>query len=489
MFCTKCGNQIAEGMKFCIKCGAPVVRMEGASKAPVQEPKREPIRNEYQAPKMTEEPVRKAKKEKPAKPVKERPVKQPGEKKSKKGLIIAIIAVCAAAAAGLVTFFLLSGKKTDIDLNSYAEVAFSGTDSEGYGDITININQMLADNPAAFAVNDKNREKIQNKLLTGSTEEIDLGPLSGLMDMAQSAAGSLVSDDDLIRTLFSPNGANAISAHLSKSTGLSNGDTVQFIWDVDDELISSLFNVNLLHSNQEIEVAGLSPMKAPAPAVEAPAETEEPMPEETEMPAETPEETPAPTETPEPTAAPTETPTPTDEPLPTKTGIPAPTAAPTATPTATPAPTAAPTATPAPTAAPAADGYGTYHVIDTDYVTLRASASMSAEAVTRLGGGNQVKVLQFNVNGYYEVEAAGQHGYVLASYLLPDEGATANVPSKTLTIQGDYLTLRDIPATNGVELAHMNGGETVEYFGTAENNYYLIRYNGTMGYAMAQYLK
>ena len=55
--------------------------------------------------------------------------------------------------------------------------------------------------------------------------------------------------------------------------------------------------------------------------------------------------------------------------------------------------------------------------------------------------------------------------------------------------QGDYLTLRDIPATNGVELARMNGGETVEYFGTAENNFYLIRYNGTMGYAMAQYLK
>lgn len=123
MFCTNCGNQLPDGTKFCIHCGAP--QEDQTPVYPVEEPAVEsaPAEQTIFAPEAPQEPVQEA-------PVYEAPVYEapvyeapaytdvpaapvPKKKKKKTGIIIAIVLVVvllAGAAAGV--FFFLNHKNS-----------------------------------------------------------------------------------------------------------------------------------------------------------------------------------------------------------------------------------------------------------------------------------------------------------------------------------------------------------------------------------------
>ena len=99
-----------------------------------------------------------------------------------------------------------------------------------------------------------------------------------------------------------------------------------------------------------------------------------------------------------------------------------------------------------------------------------------------------VEVLAFNCNGFWKVKFGSDTGYVLPSYLQANAGSVLPTSTKTLKTT-DEITLRDIPGTNGEALDKIPNGASVKYYDSAENGFYLVSYNGQMGYALAQYLK
>ncbi|MBE6783378.1 MAG: zinc-ribbon domain-containing protein [Ruminococcaceae bacterium] len=96
MFCVKCGTQVADGVKFCTKCGAPMKTPQKPNVAPVQiNPKKpQPIQKPAE---NLQKPV------KNIKPTKEKPKKD--KKKVKKAIIIS--AICFILIAGLVVSGIL----------------------------------------------------------------------------------------------------------------------------------------------------------------------------------------------------------------------------------------------------------------------------------------------------------------------------------------------------------------------------------------------
>ena len=121
MFCMKCGNQLENGMRFCNKCGAPVENPPAAESA---EPafraqqtafiQSDSAQGSYQQPtQQMQQPYQPAQQyrqqyQQPAyvAPVAVRP---PAQQKSKKGLIIGIVAAVVAVAVVLVVLFVFPG--------------------------------------------------------------------------------------------------------------------------------------------------------------------------------------------------------------------------------------------------------------------------------------------------------------------------------------------------------------------------------------------
>ena len=97
MFCSKCGNQLKDGDRFCAKCGTPVVKESELQEKPTGEPvySQTPMIGSVEA-----QPVH-------------RQTAAPVQKKSKKGLIIGLslggVLLAVILAAGLIFVFGLKG--------------------------------------------------------------------------------------------------------------------------------------------------------------------------------------------------------------------------------------------------------------------------------------------------------------------------------------------------------------------------------------------
>ncbi|MCH5324248.1 MAG: zinc ribbon domain-containing protein [Eubacterium sp.] len=117
IFCTKCGTQFDDNVKFCPQCGAAVVPPEvqpaPAQQAPVQQPQY--VQQPVQQPQYAQQPVQQPFPQQPMPQMQYgQPVPQyaggymmPPPKKKKTGLIIALTAIGAVLIAGVVVLLIL----------------------------------------------------------------------------------------------------------------------------------------------------------------------------------------------------------------------------------------------------------------------------------------------------------------------------------------------------------------------------------------------
>lgn len=121
MFCTKCGANLPDGVKFCTRCGAPVGKENAV---PMQ--RKSVTRGNYQG--QGYPPVRKPNREK---------------KKNRIGKIVIPILLIALLAAGGSVYAIK--REREVNLNRYIEVAFSGYDGYGTAEVSFQYDKFRKD--------------------------------------------------------------------------------------------------------------------------------------------------------------------------------------------------------------------------------------------------------------------------------------------------------------------------------------------------------
>lgn len=142
--------------------------------------------------------------------------------------------------------------------------------------------------------------------------------------------------------------------------------------------------------------------------------------------------------------------------------------------------------------------YTMYVVNCNNWISLRKSPSTSATRLKEIPLGASCSFIEEASNGFYKVIYNGTTGYALAQYLTTDKSAvTSSAPVvQSESSQGtlwvvnceEWISLRSSANTSASRLAKIPLGASCEYLGSASNGFYKVRYNGTTGYALSQYL-
>lgn len=205
MYCEQCGAKLEDGARFCIMCGAKVSC------------------GDFNAPKLaktTSTPVA------PKQPAK-RPASAAGKKKSPVKYILVLIVVVVAVAVIVVQ--IMGSQRVKVNLNEYVTISASGTNGSGYAQVEFDYEALYAD--------------YSNKIkLTDYGENSMIAGYIGLI--YNDAAQMLV--------------YQYISGSVDQYSGLSNGDTITYTWNLDEEETESYFQVELVYSDIQYVVSGLS---------------------------------------------------------------------------------------------------------------------------------------------------------------------------------------------------------------------------------------
>lgn len=133
-------------------------------------------------------------------------------------------------------------------------------------------------------------------------------------------------------------------------------------------------------------------------------------------------------------------------------------------------------------------------------LNLRSSASTSSSILAVMPNGAGVTLTGNRSNGFVSVTYNGISGWAYESYLnigatgsdpdpAPDPGGGSDPGTTTGTASTTTsLNLRSGPSTSNSVLMVMPAGASVELTGNSENGFNQVRYNGTVGWAYAQYL-
>lgn len=182
------------------------------------------------------------------------------------------------------------------------------------------------------------------------------------------------------------------------------------------------------------------------------------------------------------------------------------------TPTPTEAVVEAETPTLTPTEETSKELYTTLFVVNCqESITLRTEPYTKASEICQIPLGSPVSYVETSDNGFYKVIYNGKTGYALASYLdteyhatnqviKPSSGNTSSdtykttVPAQVYTTMyvvncQESITLRTSPSTKASEICQIPLGAAVSYVERAGNDFYLIVYNGKVGYSLASYLE
>lgn len=192
MFCTKCGKSVANGSLFCEYCGSPIKQVGQPAQQQIQ----------YNAPAQQQ-------------------IQYNAPAKSGKGPLVPVLSACAAVILiSLVILFVViiknrSGSKTvDLDMSKYVKIEYNGYN--GIGTASVSFDQdSFYDEYADIIKYSKDKPRDADEYYDAA-EYILYGCVSGTLD---------------------------------KTTGLSNGDTVTYIWDVDTKSIEEHTNVNLTYED------------------------------------------------------------------------------------------------------------------------------------------------------------------------------------------------------------------------------------------------
>lgn len=181
MFCGNCGAENADGAKFCKSCGKPL-----DDSANVAATKKKPVdstnRDASTSPKVDMSNVADKMKALPKKTI---------------GI------VCAAVVVLIAIIAIASNSAKTINLNDYLTVEAEGYDGRGRAKTTIDWKAI--------------EEKYGTKVSFTSAAKNEYG---GLLNMMTPIDGI----------------QESVSLKLSESSELSNGDTIEYTWDIDDDL-------------------------------------------------------------------------------------------------------------------------------------------------------------------------------------------------------------------------------------------------------------
>lgn len=169
--------------------------------------------------------------------------------------------------------------------------------------------------------------------------------------------------------------------------------------------------------------------------------------------------------------------------------------------TSSPAPTktAKPSATPSADASPAGSESsgkalsakkvtGTAQV--SDYLSLRSSASATAEVVTKIPKDGKLTITGVNKDStWLKVTYSGKSGYVLAKYVLVNGASGDKV---CMAINSGSLNVRSGAGTTHKLLGVLKSGTTMvvtEVVKASPDNWYKVLLSGTTGYVNAKYCR
>lgn len=218
MFCAKCGEKNADDAKFCQKCGAPLSsdgsRAAGNANADVASANREPVN----AAPVDSEPV---------KPASDNPGQAPAGVKKDQGKIIAL--ACAAAvlliAVVIVVGVIAANASRTVNLNKYLEITVSGYD--GYGNASVSIDWAGIEEKYGKKLSFTGKAKKEFKQLLESMQPID--------------------------TLRA-----SVGISLDKYSGLTNGDSVSYTWNIDEEELGKYLKCKVKYTDDTYEIDGLT---------------------------------------------------------------------------------------------------------------------------------------------------------------------------------------------------------------------------------------
>ena len=194
-YCRKCGMKLKDGVNICPRCKSDQKELEAKIEAYEQEVK---------------------------------------AKKKRKKKIITIISCCCAAAvlicAGIVTYILT--RPEAIDLTDYLVVEYTGEDGEAVASFSFDTDSFYADYADRIELSD---EDVLESILSLTDDDVDTTEYE-------------------IEYLFE----NFVSGTLSPDSGLSVGDYVSFIWDVDEDSIEELYGIEVVYEDQILTVDELT---------------------------------------------------------------------------------------------------------------------------------------------------------------------------------------------------------------------------------------
>jgi mannosyl-glycoprotein endo-beta-N-acetylglucosaminidase len=147
--------------------------------------------------------------------------------------------------------------------------------------------------------------------------------------------------------------------------------------------------------------------------------------------------------------------------------------------------------------------------VSTDRLNFRTSPSLSSSVITVLSYGDAVTLTGQQSNGYWQAEAAGTTGWLSADYLTTggapggstdtgNDDTSSDDSSNGSVGVGDAVTgsatvtanlnLRSGPGTSYGVVVVMPAGASVELRGDAQSGYYPLSYNGSTGWAAADWI-
>jgi mannosyl-glycoprotein endo-beta-N-acetylglucosaminidase len=138
-----------------------------------------------------------------------------------------------------------------------------------------------------------------------------------------------------------------------------------------------------------------------------------------------------------------------------------------------------------------------YVNVSSGSLNLRKSGSTSAELITSLKKGTEVKVYS-EANGWSKIEVNGKEGYVSSKYLISTNSnqstistseapATAKTTTKYVNVSSGSLNLRKSGSTSGEHITSLKKGTEVTVYSEA-NGWSKIKVNGKEGYVSSKYL-
>ncbi len=131
----------------------------------------------------------------------------------------------------LMMFTAGCGKREEVNLNDYVNVEYEGYDSMGTAVVTFDYKALK-----------KDFKEVLELTKDGEKEREDLEDEAKDHDYGKSVPELL---------------AACLDGNLDNTDDLSNGDTITFVWDIDEEQIERLFKCDIVYSEIEFEVDSL----------------------------------------------------------------------------------------------------------------------------------------------------------------------------------------------------------------------------------------